>query len=557
MKPEGKDNNEILSTHDQTIPQEPSINGCLIYTRVSTSRQAEEGYSLNQQEASCRKLARQKEFQVLKIYREEGASGTTMARPQFQEMLNQCSNDKRVKAVIVIHTDRLARNTLEHLTIRTLFKKYKVDLISVLQPMLDDSPEGSLMDVVLAGVNEFYSKDLGRKISKGMLQKVIEGGWPSLPPPGYRKVIDPKNPQKTIVEPDPEMSFYIIQAFQRFKTGAYSVQRLVDELYQEGFRTKAGKRPAKTVIFRILRNIFYTGKMDYNGKIYQGKHKPLIDMETFTEVQKIINLHNKGADRTRKHNFLFNGLLFCGICGSQLTGEKHIKKSGLVFKYYRCLGTKAKDKKCRLSFIPMDQIEKQIGLWLKGISPSDKYTKGLKTALEIIAKGQGKLDQNKVKGLENRKQAIEKKMDRLEDYLLEGVMEEDRMTLKYNQLKEELKDITMELQQAKSPEKKLTTEDIDKIVGFVKSLNNIYGRLGKIEKKQLLKAIASKIWVKDKRITKVGYTQTFQGIIDQDLVRIRTEMWSLRDLIRTIESLYSRDQNFKDFDPDVSSIGEA
>jgi len=536
MKPKIKGDSETLSINKASAT-DPDIKGCLIYTRVSTSRQAEEGYSLNQQEVSCRKLARQKGLQVLKIYREEGASGTTMARPRFQELLSQCSSDKNVKAMIVIHTDRLARNTLEHLTIRTLLKKYQVELISVLQPMLDDSPEGGLMDVVLAGVNEFYSRDLARKISKGMLQKVVEGWWPIQAPLGYRNIIDPQNPQKSIVELDPDSSFYITEAFRRFKTGTFSVQKLADELTKEGFRTKSGKRPAESVMFRVLRNIFYTGKIPYNGKVYQGKHKPLIDMETYTEVQKIINLHNKGADRTRKYNFLLNGLLFCRACGSRLTGEQHIKKSGLVFRYYRCLGSKAKNKKCLQHFFPMAEIEKQIELWLNGISLSEKYTKSLRIALETIAAAQGKTDQNMIKGMENRKQAIEKKMDRLEDYLLEGVIEEDRMALKYNQLKKEFKNITEQLQQAKNPERRLTREDIEKIVGFVRNLKNIYSRLGKLKKKQLLKAIASKIWIKDGKIKKVDYTETFQAIIDRDLVRIRTEMWPLRDLIRTIESL--------------------
>lgn len=542
MKPKIKGDSKTLSINKASTT-DPDIKGCLIYTRVSTHRQAEEGYSLNQQEVSCRNLARQKGYQVLQIYREEGVSGTTMARPQFQELLSQCSNDKNVKAVIVIHTDRLARNTLEHLTIRTLFKRYKVELISVLQPMLDDSPEGGLMDVVLAGVNEFYSRDLSRKISKGMLQKVNEGWWPLKAPPGYQNVIvqDSQNVPKAIIEPDPDRSFYIIEAFRRFKTGAYSVQRLTDELYKEGFRTKSGKKPAKSVMFEILKNIFYTGKMVYNGKIYQGKHKPLIDMGTYTEVQKIISLHNKGADRTRKHNFLLNGLLFCRVCKSQLTGEQHLKKSGLVFKYYRCKGSKAKNKKCRLPFIPMSEIEKQIGLWLKSISLSDKYTKALKISLETIAASQGKVDKNMIKGLENRKQATEKKMDRLEDCLLEGVMEKERITLKYIELKEELKAVSGQLQQVKNPEKRLTQEDIEKIVSFVKNLNNIYDRLGKIKKKQLLKAIVSKIWIQDKKIKKVDYTQTFQAIIDQDLVRIRTEMWTLRDLVRTVESLYIKE----------------
>ncbi len=115
-----------------------SENGCFVYTRVSTDRQAEEGYSLDEQEKSCRELAQRIGYKVLGVYREEGASGTSINRPKFQKMLEKCNDDKgkTVKAVIVIHTDRFARNTLEHLMVKGILLKAKVKLISVLQPML-------------------------------------------------------------------------------------------------------------------------------------------------------------------------------------------------------------------------------------------------------------------------------------------------------------------------------------------------------------------------------------------------------------------------------------
>jgi DNA invertase Pin-like site-specific DNA recombinase len=520
--------------------QQPNIKGCLIYSRVSTSRQAEEGYSLNEQERSCRKLAQQKGFQVLKVYREEGASGTTMARPQFQELLAQCSGDKRVNAVLIIHTDRLARNTLEHLTIRSLLKRYNVELISALQPMLDDSPEGNLMDIVLAGVNEFYSRDLGRKIAKGMLQKVTEGWLPIRAPFGYRGVLNPQTGQKEI-EPDPTNSYYVIEAFQRFKTGTYSVKAIIDQLYEEGFRTLIGRKPVQSVVIRMLRNIFYTGKISYLNKIYPGKHRPLIDIETYTEVQRVLKLHNQGADRTRKHNFLLNGLLYCATCKSQMTGEQHIKKSGLAFRYYRCLGAKDKGSACREGFASMGMIHRQIKSWLKGVTLSERYTKALKLALETIILTQSQTDQRLIKAMENRRQAIENKMSRLEDYLLEGIIEEDRLTVKYGQLKGELKSVNQELSRAKNPKDKLTREDIDQMVKFLSNLESIYRGLNKMQKKQFLKALVSRIWIKDRKINKIAYTDTFRMIIEKDLVRISTEWWTLRDTIRTLENLYLKE----------------
>lgn len=179
--------------------------GCLIYTRASTDRQADEGYSLEEQEKSCRETAERAGYRVLGVYREEGVSGTSVNRPKFQQMLDRCSDDKgkNIKAVIVIHTDRFARNTLEHLTVKGFLQKHNVRLVSVLQSMLDDSPEGNLMDVILAGMNEFYSRDLGRKTARALAQKVSEGWWPGCAPLGYKNKIHPET-RARIIQADEE-----------------------------------------------------------------------------------------------------------------------------------------------------------------------------------------------------------------------------------------------------------------------------------------------------------------------------------------------------------------
>ncbi|NHJ31777.1 MAG: recombinase family protein, partial [Asgard group archaeon] len=440
------------------------VKGCLIYTRVSTDRQAEEGYSLNEQEKTCQKLAQQKNLKVLGIYREEGASGTSATkRPKFQEMLAKCSEDPNVKAVIVIHTDRFSRNTLEHLTIKGLLKRYNVELISALQPMLDDSPEGSLMDVILAGMNEFYSKDLGRKAGKGMQQKVEEGWWPGSAPIGYVNAEGSEH-HKRILVVDKSKSHYIVEAFKRFKTGSYSVKSLIDELYLEGFRSKNGKKPCVSVINRMLKNIYYTGKMYYKGKIYQGKHEPLIDMETYQAVQKILDSHNNGANRSRKHSFLLSGLLFCQECKNQMTGEKHVKKSGRMFHYYRCLGFKNKEKSCQQPFSPMKDIEKQLENWLHATQLSEKFLKGFRLALEEVITNQKNMTNKKIKVLENRKMALEQKMNKLEDMLLEDMINKKRYHTKYLPLKIELSQIEIQIAQVTNPQARLLHHDIDDIL---------------------------------------------------------------------------------------------
>jgi len=72
----------------------------------------------------------------------------------------------------------LARNTLDHLTIKAVLRKKSIEIISISQPMIDDSPEGNLIDTILASVNIFQSQLTGRKTSKVLEEKAKMGWYP-------------------------------------------------------------------------------------------------------------------------------------------------------------------------------------------------------------------------------------------------------------------------------------------------------------------------------------------------------------------------------------------
>src|SRR5581483_2551869 len=181
---------------------------CLVYCRVSTEEQAEKGFSLDAQEKLCRDFAERSAFHVAGVYRDEGKSGTTLDRPALKDLLAKCTEGETINAVVVQETDRLARNTHDHLTIRAVLQKAGVKLISVNQPMLDDSPEGNMIDTILASVNQFQSDLSGRKVRKALQEKFDQGWWPGWAPLGYRNVAeeggdDGRRARKTIVN-DPE-----------------------------------------------------------------------------------------------------------------------------------------------------------------------------------------------------------------------------------------------------------------------------------------------------------------------------------------------------------------
>ena len=93
---------------------------------------------------------------MLKEFADEGRSAynESLKRKGLQEMMAYITeNQGRVDALILQDTSRLSRDTQVYFQIRAFLKQADVKLISISQPMLDESPEGKLIDTIFAGIN--------------------------------------------------------------------------------------------------------------------------------------------------------------------------------------------------------------------------------------------------------------------------------------------------------------------------------------------------------------------------------------------------------------------
>ena len=90
-------------------------------------------------------------------------------REALKELLADTISKQRSFDLIVVHKlDRLFRDTLESSTTRAVLKRQKVRLVSVTEPMVgSDTPENFLMEHLIVGMAEFYSRNLSREIMKG------------------------------------------------------------------------------------------------------------------------------------------------------------------------------------------------------------------------------------------------------------------------------------------------------------------------------------------------------------------------------------------------------
>ena len=106
----------------------------VIYSRVSTKDQAQDDrFSLAAQKRLCKEYAQNNNIKIVKIFEDAGKSATNMQRFSLQNMLDFAIEDS-IDIILVQDTDRIARNTIDHLTMRALLEKNNIkslDLVKI------------------------------------------------------------------------------------------------------------------------------------------------------------------------------------------------------------------------------------------------------------------------------------------------------------------------------------------------------------------------------------------------------------------------------------------
>ena len=484
-----------------------------IYCRVSTEEQAETGHSLETQEKFCRQFAQRNDYKIAGIFRDEGKSGTNLDRPAIKELLSRVQKEGSIDAVIVQETDRLARNTRDHLTVRALLEKSKVKFISAAQPMLDDSPEGKMIDTIIASVNQFQSDINSRKISKGMQEKFDSGYWPGRAPLGYLNKTS-RNDRRTII-PDPNTWPFVEEGFKLYLTGHYSAMEVADILYEKGLKSRTQKKMCNSIITDLLRNPFYAGIMTWKGQTKIGSHKTMITPEEHYQILRIFDAHNLHACRQRKYAFLLRGFAFCNLCGGKYTAEKHPKRNNV--EYYHCtLASKVgrdRPHSNKGQNVQAYELEKQVQEQFKNIQFTEKFTAQILGRIRKVYEEKKRSSEAKKRVLRNRKMAVEKKRDIIEEKLLAGVISDKdftRLKIKIDGDLDRLQDQLDELSSSHDCDMGLIRE-------ILKLSGNIYETYKKAHyelKRHFLGLFWEKFLIQDKRIVQAIPNKLIAGFCE-------------------------------------------
>ena len=327
-----------------------TFNKVALYARFSSDNQRTE--SIDAQIRAMKEYCAQHNYIIVETYIDEAKSATTDKRPAFQQMISDSS--ARLFNILLVHKlDRFARNRYDSAIYKRELKKNGVTVYSVLE-RLDNSPESIMLESLLEGANEFYSRNLSREVIKGLKETAYQakhtGG---IPPLGYD--IDPCTKKLVINESEAEAVRLIYDMYSK----GHGYSAIIDRLHELNFKTKIGNDFQKNSLYGILSNPKYQGMYVFNrcsAKDSVGKRNThlykedkdiifiedgcpqIVDKDTFQKVQAILTEHkHTGGRANAKENYLLSGKLFCRECGKAMVGNaRHSGRSKLLHVTYRC-----------------------------------------------------------------------------------------------------------------------------------------------------------------------------------------------------------------------------
>ena len=170
--------------------------------------------------------------------------------------------------------------------------------------------------------------------------------------------------------------------FEWYATGQYALKEVAQKARDAGFiYRRTGTGVPVSAVHSILRNRLYTGQFEWNGKLFQGRHQPLVSAELWGRVQGVLDGRNANKSKRGRHDFAFSGLIACAKCGYSVVGE--IKKERYV--YYHCTGYADKclgnPASCRRHYVREEVLEQQFTKMLGRLRFDDEVLEWVRQSL--------------------------------------------------------------------------------------------------------------------------------------------------------------------------------
>ncbi len=341
-----------------------------IYCRLSNDDERDgESVSIENQKLLLQQYVRDRGWNEIDTYIDDGYSGTNFDRPGVQRLIAD-AKAKRINIILVKDLSRFGRNYIEFGQYTDyLFPSIGCRFIA-LNNGIDTGNKDNSTDVMcfLNLFNEFYSRDTSRKV-KAVKRACAENGkfMGTHPPLGYKR--DPADKHHFLID---EETAPIVRRIFSLRASGVTFRRITTMLNEESvpspgtyyYQNKGTSDPrrvnhkwAETTVKSILRNEVYIGNMvqgkcgsvSYKSKKLvqkpkeewirvEGTHEPIISREMWDTVVSIDQRKVRKPDTENGVRSIFVGLVYCSDCGFKMQNQvkKYTYKRDGQPGNYRC-----------------------------------------------------------------------------------------------------------------------------------------------------------------------------------------------------------------------------
>ena len=413
----------------------------VIYARYSSENQTEK--SIEGQIKENREFAVRNNIEVIKEYTDRAISGRKEDRPQFQQMIADAKK-KQFNYVIVWKMDRFARDRYIFAVYKRELKKYGVSVISAMENINTNTPEGAMFEGILESWAEYYSANLSQNVKRGMNLLQQEAKYVG----GHIPIGLLVNDEKKFVI-DPLTNKFVKDAFIMCKEGC-TIKSIIEYFEKNGIKNCYNNKHTHNTVTRMLRDKKYIGIYESGKHYFEDAIDPTIDKKTFYTVQDILDAKKHTRGKKEDSNFLLSGKLICGECGSHIIGESGTSKTKKKHYYYKCSG--AKKHNCDVKAIRKLDLENYIATTtikeLDNIEIIETISKQLYESYKTYRE-----DDSALKSIEKQLKQVNKSLDNYLTAIERGIFNEtiqDRMLALENEKKILEKELAKE--QIKKPE---------------------------------------------------------------------------------------------------------
>lgn len=409
----------------------------VIYIRVSTEEQVRHGYSLNSQRERLIEYCKQKGYQVVEIYADEGKSARSKLskRTELLRLIND-AKDHKFDRIVFWRLDRWFRNIADYYKVQEILESNKIDWECSDEEYSTTTSNGRLHLNIKLSIAQNESDQTSERIKfnfKNMVKNGLAITGTQGVPLGYMVAGEKRN-KKIIKNPETEQIAIDMLNYVRL---CGSIRQTV--LY---INNKYNLNICYDSMRHYLMNTKYYGH--YAG--VDNYCEPYINKAEFEEIQSLIR---KNVKANKKHDYIFSGLLKCPECGCKLSGFQATTtkpKYGKKYTYssYRC-NHAHNDKLCSYHKYPVENIVERY--LLENIEDEMK---------KLIIKHEVVNEKKEVKNKTIDKEKIKVKLSKLTDLYLDGMIlrekyntEFEKLNALLNKTETEEKDVRRDLSQYK------------------------------------------------------------------------------------------------------------